>query len=364
MTRAGTRSRSVRGSRHASGHPEISWSIVLDAVLDRTIPVEHVADRLAAAWPADGSTGPPPEIHLSSDERWEEDRERAADRPYEDDGPLCRLLILPGERTRLLVGGHHAILDGLGLVAVLGAAIGESLGTTARGLQAPGPSPDGGLRYTIKRIREAMMRPPTRIAPRDGEPAAAGDHLVQRTLSQTVSSAEVIAACPGAVRTWNSGRAGSSGRVVVAVGAARTAGAKPVIGTQAAWFRLCVEHTDVNWVRAEMVRRGPEPTGSLPVLQLARRVGLARMMASRLGSTLLVSNLGSVLPAGACSSAAFFPAGHGRSGVAVGGIGVDGRTILTVRARRRDFSRAAAEHLLDVIADQVEAGRRNAAPRR
>jgi hypothetical protein len=259
--------------------------------------------------------------------------QRAADEHYSPDGPLCRVIVAEGPAPRVCVAGHHAVLDGLGLVALLGVVAGKPLGTTARGADPLRARPRGGIGYPLRRLSEAVLRPPARIAAEGGS-SEARDHLVRRQLDRRITSAELIASAAAAVRDWNSAHRRPEDRVVVAVGASRIPGSRPMIGTQATWFRIDVaDGDDPETVRAALLGRGPEPRESFAIMRLAQIAGLAGMLERRTGSTLLVSHLGSIVPAGGVVEAAFFPAAHGRSGVALGGVTVDGRTTLTLRAR-------------------------------
>jgi hypothetical protein len=92
-------------------------------------------------------------------------------------------------------------------------------------------------------------------------------------------------------------------------------------------------------------------------MRAAGRSGLSRGIAGRTGSTMLVSNLGGLVGAGAGDvlHAAFYPAAHGRSGVSIGAVGHAGATTITVRARARTYAAVEAWALLDLVVR--EAGR-------
>jgi hypothetical protein len=338
----------VGRSSDVAGHPEVSWSIILDAGLREPVHPDAVRARLVAAWPRDGSAGGVPSV-VSTGAEHDRMVAEAADLPYGEAEPSCRLFVRAGPTPRVAVAAHHAALDGLGLVAVLGVATGQALGTSARGAGAP--SPAGGWGYAARRLGEALFRPPARIGPRGGAPGAGGDHLVRADVSRPVRTIELIAAAAHAAGIWN---APSSGRrraapIVVAVGAARGTPSAPIIGTQAAWFRIPVTDPDPERIRVAMRRRGPEPRGPFGALSAARLVGLSRALSGRTGSTLLVSHLGGLMSAGSVRCAVFYPAAHGRSGICVGGITVDGTTTLGLRARRAAFSRASAGDFLATV---------------
>jgi SAM-dependent methyltransferase len=346
-------------SQHADLHPEISWSIVLDAEPAGPIHPEEVGERVRAAWHLHDLPGAAPIPRVVSAGAGDLALTDAADRPYDDDGDLCRLIVADGPRPRLIVAGHHSAFDGLGLVALLGAALGVSLGTTARGTPATEGAPAGGWRYPLRRLEEALVHPPTRIAPLGGKTGAAGDHLLRQRSERTVSSAELIVAAASAVRLWNASADPDDGgflddRIVVAVGASRRRGADARIGTQAAWFRLAVPpDLDPDGVRRALATRGPEPSPAAGAARATSALGLGKVLARRTGSTMLVSNLGRVEPDGPLADAAFFPSAHGRSGVAIGGVGVGGRMTVTLRARRSAFSLPDAAALLDLVVERI-----------
>ncbi len=355
----------VAGSPTVAGHPGISWSIALDAVLGSALDRREAQARLDAAWPGDGRAGPVPRIDVVDGTAGGFDAVLGdlADRPYAAGEPPCRVVMEAGPPSRMAVAGHHAVLDGLGLVAVLGAALGTPLGTTARGAGAP-PAPTAGQRlrsvvYPVGRLGEALLRPPARIAPdrdRPGQSPASrdGDHLVSATVAGHIGTAELVAACAGAVAEWNARRGRRRGRVSVAVGASRRRGANPEIGREAIWFRVDVDPVmSADDVRRLLAARGPEPDQPRAALRAARAAGIAKLLERRTGSTLLVSNLGGLVPEEPVVRAAFYPAAHGRSGVAVGAIRAGQVTTITARARRSDFTRPAAAGFLDLVAGRV-----------
>ena len=351
---------------NVAGHPSISWSIVLDAVPTRPVRVAEVRERLAHAWPPDGRAGPVPPVEVDRAERHLLRLAELADRPYAGAGPLCRVVVLQGEPSaRVLVAGHHAVLDGMGLVAVLGASLGVPLGTDARGA--------GGARirrsrlaYPMRRALEAVFAPPDRVCG-DGTSGAtsieaarsggdvAGDHLLTASVAAPITTVDLVVAAVAAVRAWNARHGAGGRRMVVAIGASRTPGSAPLIGRQALWFRIRIGDGDAEDVRAALRIRGPEPQESASMMRAANRAGASRLLEDRTGSTLLVSNLGRLAPDDAVAGAAFYPSAHGRSGIAVGGVILGDRTTITLRARRRTFSPAAARELVDLLASHAAA---------
>jgi hypothetical protein len=342
--------RALGSSPTVAAHPGISWSVVLEAVVPGQLEAREAQRRVVDRWPRDGSVGPAPEVVEVPASGFRPAVEAIADLPYRDDEARSRLVLAAGPETRVAVAGHHAVLDGLGLVAVLGAALGADLGTDVRGVER-GPGPErSGTAYAAGRLAEALVRPPTRIRPAPDREPASGDHLLRATVARSVSTPDLVAAAAEAVRAWNGGTGKGGGRVVVAVGAAIGPGAAPRIGRQATWFRLPVPvGSTADVVRRLLVERGPEPSPAEGALRAARATGLASRLERRTGSTLLVSNLGALTPPAAVADAAFYPAAHGRSGVAVGAVATGGVTTVTLRARRRDFSDPAAREFLGLV---------------
>jgi hypothetical protein len=341
-----------------SGHPEVSWSILLDCTLDAAPLREDVAARVQAGWPSEGRLGLPPLVSVAPDRAFDTAVEEAANLPYGPDQPLARVLLSGGSPPRLCVAAHHAALDGLGLVALLSLALGVDVRSATRGVGAPALR-RAGWAHVARRAGEAVLAPPVRIAPdpapSPGAAPAAGDHLVRAGLDPTpdgmaVATGELIAAAAGAVRAWNRDRGAPSRRIVVAVGASRRPGSDSGLTEHSTWLRLRVPPgATTEAVRAMLASASPEPLA--PRAMTRPTVGrLALLAAERTGSTLLVSNLGRLQPAGPVTAAALYPSAHGRSGISIGAVTVAGATTLTVRARRRDFGRPAAAAFLDLVA--------------
>ncbi len=340
-----------------TGHTEISWSIVLQARLREMPPLDEAERRLSEAWPRDRAGAPPPLEMLPEAVR--DDRVRdAADRPYGPDEPLCRVLVFESPAPSVVIAGHHAILDGLGLVSVLLTFVGQPISTATRGIEPDRPARRGGVAYAIGRLAEAALHPPDRVAAEPGA-GGTGDHLVAAGVSVAVDSASLVAASVRAVRNRNRRRGDRGGRLVVAVGASRRAGRSASLDDaprRSAWFRIRITDLDPNAIRDQLRRQPPEPTPVLPALAPAAG-WLGRGLASRLGSTLLVSNLGRLEPHGPVTAAAFYPSAHGRSGLSVGCVTVDETTTVTVRARRRDYTeQAAADLLADITGSLASPG--------
>ena len=158
-----------------------------------------------------------------------------------------------------------------------------------------------------------------------------------------------MAAAARATERWNHAHGARTARVVAALGASWRSGAAPEPVHDSAFFRLrLAPGADAAAVLRD---RPPEPDFPARSSRLARLGTL--LLASRLGSTFLVSNLGVVSTGDTVRSLAFYPAASGRSGVAFGAATTGDTTTVTVRARRKDFDAAAAARLLDEFRDAV-----------
>jgi hypothetical protein len=326
------------------GDPTVSWSILLEAELGAAAPEpEKLRARLAAAIQQHSHLGAVPGIERITDLAGVRDRFAAA--PYERGAPLVRVAV--GEST-LLIAAHHGALDGLGLLALLGILLDVPVSSAARGIGER----TGGKPFALsalQRLAEALFAPPGRIAPEHGQ-AAVGDVFVAcDEPALRLGAAGFVAAAASATERWNRAHGVRTARVVAALGASRRSGAAPEPVHDSAFFRLRLPRgADVA---AVLRAQPPEPDFPARSSRLAR-LG-TRLLASRLGSTFLVSNLGVVSTGDTVRTLAFYPAASGRSGVAFGVATTGGQTTVTVRARHKDFDAAAAARLLGEFRDAV-----------
>ncbi len=330
-----------------SGDPAASWSILLEADLREAPDPATVAARLSHASALFPNLGPAAVVRRPSD--WDVARAELADSRYQEGDPLVRVA-LAGDA--LMIAAHHGAVDGLGLVALLGIVLGEPVHSSATGVARRSPDRPY-LLNTLDRVREAVWTPPARIQPslRGNEP---GDHLVSRALPKTkLGSAALTSAALDATRKWNVAHGVPHGRVVAAIGASWRGGADPRPEPDSALLRLRLPTgAGMDDVRVLLANAAPEarfPSERNPLARLGMR-----LLASRLGSTFLASNLG-VVEANV-RALRFFPSASGRSGVAFGVVTTGEVTTVTVRARRRDFAHGAAAGLLDLLCDAVLAG--------
>ncbi len=334
------------------GDPTVSWSILLEAKLSSVLTPEKARMRLAVAAEERPWLGAAPEVEAVPGNELPATRDRFAEAPYERGAPLLRVAAGTDEPV-VLIAAHHGALDGLGLLAVLGLLLDVPISSAAKGIGTR-TADRSFLTSAFQRLAEALFTPPARITP-ERAGSGVGDVFSARNLPRArLGSSALAAAAANLTETWNARRGKKTARVVAAVGASWRGGAVPEPEHDSAFFRLRLGRNPVAAdVGALLATQPPEPDFPARSSRIAR-LG-TRLLASRLGSTYLVSNLGIVSTADAVASIAFYPAASGRSGVAFGAVTVGGTSTVTVRARRKDFDDAAAAGLADGI---VEALRR------
>lgn len=306
------------------------------------MPVRPVqaADRLRALVDRHPSLGVAPPVRSRDEHTLAE----FADEPYRDGASLVRVAVGPDEHgaDTVVVAAHHGAVDGLGLLAILGAVVGGPVTSSARGIGDRRPLTSWEA-SAARRVAEAVVAPPVRIAPRRGTRGARGDVLLASSVpAARAGSAELIVAATRATTAWNR----AARPVVAAVGLSRRSGARLTPEPAAAFSRLRVPaDADVDAVRALLAAQPPEPT---PPPGGPGSSLLATVLATRLGATFLTSNLG-VVDGPGLRSVAFHPVASGRSGVAIGLASTAGATTVTLRARRASFDDSAAAELLALV---------------
>ena len=331
--------------------PTVAWNIVLTARLAAPPDVAEITRALARLADERGWRVPDSDaIHLGTTE--ELVRRFASDAG--DHSPVT--LGLDG--NTLVIRAHHRHLDGGGLLALLHALTGTPLTSSARGV---GDRPEGSaLRSTVLRLTEVAFAPPARVQ-RSASTPVDHDAFAARTVPGSPRTAELVLAGAAAIGRWNAARGGSTRRVAVAVGVSRTGGADLSIGENSGWLRIRnVERLTPDEV-ARAVSTAPlvaTPTGVLrsrPVRDRLVSTGL-KVLAPRLGSTLLVSHLGRV-DAPDVEDLAFFPVTGGGSGMSLGAVTLRDRTVLTLRARGRQHSDEGLQEILETLGALVESAR-------
>jgi len=330
------------------GDPHATWGICLEAGLLEPLTVSDAERRLAALVAAHPSLGAVPDCRLVT-EGWEAARSRVASEPYGASAPLLRVLV-DTDGSRLFVGAHHGAVDGLGLVAVAGAAAGLTVRTRARGIGDRGAR-HGFLASSVRRLGEALVHPPPRFP--SGEPPVPeavedlGQHVLPHAHGGTAHLAHAVVAAYAA-------RSVTRGDPLLLMGASRRAEEELTPDRQTAYLRVrATRSATVPDLRARIAAAEPEP--DFPETS-ARGIGpwVTHLLRGRLGATALLSNLG-VLEAPGLRSVAMFPATSGPRAVAVGLATAGGTTTLSLRTRRADFAPADSARLLADIVDAYAA---------
>jgi hypothetical protein len=351
VDQAARRAREVVG---LYGDPDVTWSVLLALRLRVGLEVEAVADRVGELLADHPHLGSQADVEVVSGDPAQA-LDRAANLPYGNHGALLRVTLTDGGRT-LVLAAHHGAIDGLGLLGVAAAVTGLPLTSGARGVP-PDAEPGGFARRSLGRLAEAFVAPPVRLAAsaRGGD----GDWLLAReVVAPHAGTATLVLAGTETVRAWNAGRRTTGRRPVLALGLSRRPGdPTPAPDRDTAYSRVRVAAVSTREEAARVIAETrPEP--AFPVTD-GRGWGprLVRLLSSRLGSTMLVSNLGLVAHDGV-ERVDFWPVATGPAGVCVGLASSPSVTSVTVRARRSWFDQAQAARLMDLVAEQVErAGR-------
>lgn len=329
------------------GDPDTTWGICLELGVEQPVEVDALSARMDELLAAHPHLGPGWVLEQPSTSGWEAARERAAAAPYEIGGPLVRVLV--GD-CRVLVAVHHGTCDGLGLLAVAGQACGLALISHARGI-GDRPAPSSFLRSSVRRLVEALLRPPPRFAAH--EPATgSGEHLLVRTVPrQPAGSVDLALAVARVFTSWNTGHRRNHRPLMVA-GASRREQGTLAPDRQTAYLRFRVEPGwDRAQARAAFAAVAPEP--DFPETS-ARGIGprITHLLRGRLGGTAQLSNLGAVEAPG-LAYAAMFPALSGPRAFAVGLVSTETATTVSLRTRGTEFSADDTAQLLDLVVDAL-----------
>jgi len=346
--------RAARSTVGWYGDPTISWSVLLHAKLDSLADPADVGERLAAMVAHYPHLGPAPAVHTAGRANWPAVVARFADQPYADGWPLVRVAV-GSEEPRIAIAAHQGVTNGLGLLALLGAALETTVTSTARGI-GDRPASTSSAMAAARRLAEAALRPPARIARRGGDPTHTGDVLTDVELpAARVGTGELIAATARAVEWWNQRESsrGHHGRHVAGVEVSRRGGGRLTPELDSAFLRVPLPaDPSGTTVRRTIAERAPEP--AYPRTRSVAPQPVANALARRLGPTFLVSNLGRAGAGTTVRSLAFYPTASGRSGIAIGAATAGAITTITIRARRSDFDGKAARELLDWVVEELE----------
>ncbi len=340
--------------------PRIAWRILLSAELSN--PLDEAAASRALAhlhethgWPGHG-------LVIEGDDVDAVRRELAGTR-----GPAVSLgLVGP----TLVVSAHHSRVDGLGLLQVLTELTGAPVSSSARGVAE---RPDaGGLGSAVaRRLLEVATSPPARISGADGDGTDAHDVFVEQVVPGRLRTADLVhAGAQGVVahhaahhaahhRAHDRTRRRRPRHVAVAVGVSRAgAGAGGVLRDRSALLRLRdVERLGLGEI-TDLLRTAPTQPSAHGTAGGGAVLGLGmRLLAPRLGSTLLVSHLGAVTAPGV-QRLAFHPVTAGGSGISLGALTLEGATVITLRARGLDWTHHGLEQLLEAVVQELPDVRR------
>lgn len=327
--------------------PGIGWRIVLTAAA--TLAPEDVTRRLdglaeSQAWPA------PAQVVTDTD--------LAVLLPRLATTPSRVPLAVGVARGALAISAHHAWLDGVSLLALLERITGTPVRTTARGLDR---TPSHGLRRTaVRRILEALMRPPAPVAGAAApSTTAAPDVTVDLRIPGTARTGDLIGAASTALVRVNRRHGRRARRIAIAVGAVQRGSVG--LGDHSLLLRFTsVERLSPAEIQDRLRSAAPEALpqhGGSTGRGLARGLVMAalRLLRPRLGSTLLVSHLGTVEAPGV-SDLRFYPVTAGGSGVALGAVGDSAGTTLTLRARHGSDPDLLRELLKEIGAAVTRSG--------
>ncbi|MFW6865915.1 hypothetical protein ACOACQ_00920 [Nocardioides sp. CPCC 206347] len=324
--------------------PRIAWRILLTADLPDPADPVVVETRLAA---------------LASDQQWP-----ALPPPLVDDSlqrvqaavlaPHAAPLVVGLSGRHLVLSAHHSAVDGLSLLAVLARLGFAPVTSNARGVGDR--TTTGSVARTIgRRLGEVAFQPPAEVTPPSAPVPQPGDVLVERTVPGSHRTAAIVAAATRAIVEHQAARGTTARHVAVAVGAVRAQSGDGAIRDNSVLLRLRdVERLDAAGIARALaeapVQTPPvagEPRPWTPLSVRATTTGL-RVLASRLGSTLLVSHLGEVT-APHVDRLSFHPVTGGGSGLSLGAVGFRGETVLTLRARAASWKDDGLEQLLEAI---------------
>lgn len=328
--------------------PSITWRILLTADLVAPPHPHDVRTALAALYAAQGWAGVGSVVTGDDVE---------ALRRSLGEVPGAGLVVGLAGPT-IVVSAHHSRVDGLGLLAVLTALTGGLVSSSARGV-ADRPSGSGFVGTVGRRLLEVAAAPPARIAGSQRSTHARGDVYLATDVPGEHRTSDLVHAAAGAVVAHNGAR--RTRHVAIAVGVSRAGGDQTQIADRSALLRLRdVERLDRQDVRAALAVAPTQHLGGTSAGSgggAVMRLGL-KALAPRLGSTLLVSHLGTVSAPGV-DHLAFHPVTAGGTGLSLGAVTlgqvgpVGASTTITLRGRGRSWTRDGLEHLLEAITREL-----------
>lgn len=331
------------------GDPSNSWGICAEFGFIDRLAVSSLEENVATLCQEFPHLGRPPLVDVVSDEDWGRSRARTAARQYGSSDPLLRVHVERSGR-RVLIGAHHGVVDGLGLVGIAAGVTGRHFETLARGIGGRRSS-IGFLRSSLRRLLEAAFRPPARFIVSRGRQESESMGGEDLTMTTTPVQTHGTAALAHAVlRAFERISFDSSRRApLLVIGASRRRRGAPGPDRKTAFLRVRLHRGwDEDRIRLALSSVPPEPDfPETSMGGLGPRV--TRLVRGRLGATALLSNLGRIHAPG-LEYVAMFPAASGPRAVAVGLASTDSVTTLTLHTRRNDFTAEEHEKLRVAIA--------------
>jgi hypothetical protein len=241
------------------------------------------------------------------------------------------------------------------MLTALDRVLGEEVRSSVRGVESAGrTSPPAGA--LLARAWEIALRPPARVA-RSSASAVPGDSFAAATVDAMVRTADLVHSGARAISTWNRRHSARTRRVSVAVGVSTAGGVRVDLADRSAFLRLqAVERMTLAEVRHHLAHAPLQLGGFVAApprgLAAAARLGL-RMAAPRLGSTLLVSHLGTIQAPDQVDALSFYPVTGGGSGLSLGAATLHGRTTITLRARGSQHDDEGLQGLLALVVEEL-----------
>lgn len=323
-------------SRTWVADPGIGWRILLTADVPRAPSPDAVGDLLTALY-RDQGWGTSPAVTVGA-------TAAALRGSLTEDSPAPVLVGVAGDA--LVVSAHHGAVDGLGLLRVL-AALGPGPVTSDVREPAARPPGAGRLRSVARRLAEVAFAPPARLTPAGPGAGGTGDVMVEAAVAGGRRTTEIVAAA-AAVAVAHERSLGRRGRhVAVAVGVGTPHPPDSPVTDRSGLLRL----RDAERLDEDAIRRAVRAAPLEPAPTRGMSVGL-RLLAPRLGSSLLVSHLG-VVDAPHVEGLAFHPVTAGGSGISLGAVTHRDRTVVTLRARATRWDDDGLERLLEAVVDRL-----------
>ncbi|KQY64048.1 hypothetical protein ASD30_03515 [Nocardioides sp. Root140] len=256
----------------------------------------------------------------------------------------------------IVISAHHHYLDGLGLLAAFSRLTGRAATSSARGVGDRAEAV-GARVAQLRRLAEVALTPPARI-PASGSRDEPWDSFVEVRVPGRVGTTDLVVAGTRAAELFSlrRGRRRAPRHTAVAVGASRTGGAEATLQDNSALLRLRnTERLGPVEVGAALrsqptesvTATGRDSAGGGSAARLATRI-----LAPRLGSTLLVSHLGTVTAADVAGFT-FHPVTGGGTGISIGAVTHAGTTTLSARGRARRHGEEALSELLRLLVESL-----------